>query len=120
MFFILIILIFGIVIVYKNKNNFITHILLTVLMYGLYIYLWFIPSIMDNTYHDMNKPYVDSALGVAIMFIFSMPIYLLIHAFFIWYAKKNKLKKILIIHFIGVVLLVIQLVTFLFKTNFLS
>ncbi len=117
MLYILIILIVGIIFVNKTKNNYITHIFLSVLMYGLYIYLWFIPSIMDKTYHNINKPHVDSALGVAIVFIFSMPVYLLIHAFFIWYAKKNKLKKILIIHWTGIVLLMIQLVIFLYKVN---
>ncbi len=104
----------------EKKSIIIIHILLSILMYGFYLFLWFVPSIMNNTYYDENKHYVDSAMGVAIVFIFSMPIYLLIHIFFIWYSKKNKFKKILIIHLIGIALLIVQTLTFLFKTNFLN
>ncbi len=94
----------------------ILHIGLIILMYGLYVYLWLLTSISNNR----NMHYTDSALGVAIMFIFSIPIYFLIHVFFIWRSKKKGLKKILIIHLTGVTLLIIQIATFLFKTNFLS
>lgn len=92
MLYILIILVFG-VIMYKNKDNYIVHIILSILMYGLYIFLWFIPSI-ENSSYDENKHHTDSALGVAIMFIFSMPIYLIVHTLFIWYSKKKQLRNI--------------------------
>ncbi len=120
MLYILIILITGTILLKIKKSNYITHILLIILMYGFYIYLWFLPSIANNAYYDENKHHVDTGLGIAIMFIFSMPIYFLIHAFFIWRSKKKGLKKILIVHLIGVTLLFIQIATFLFKTNFLS
>jgi len=120
MLFLLILLTIGTIILFKNRNNYIVHVILCTLMYVLYVYLWFLPTIVNNTNYNENKHHTDSAMGVAIMFLFSMPIYLLIHVLFIRYSRKNKAKKIFIIHVIGIILLIIQLVTFLIKTNFLS
>lgn len=120
MLFIFILLIIGTILLYKKRSNYIVHIILCFLMYAFYVYLWFLPSIINNTHYDENKPHTDSAMGVAIMFLFSMPLYLLVHIIFIRYSNKNKTKKIFIIHLIGITLLILQLIIFLIKTNFLS
>lgn len=106
------------ILIYKNKNKYISQGIILFLMYGLYVYLWFLPAIVNNTTHTDKHP-TDVAMGVAILFIFSMPVYLLIHTLFLWYAKRKRLKKIFRIHFIGIILLTIQTLLFLVKTNFL-
>ncbi len=123
MLYLLVLIVLGFLVYkFRKRNNF--HPILILLMYGFYLLLWFVPKI-DTTVTNTGehiKHQTDSAMGVAILFLFTMPIYLLVHIAFIIYSKKMTSHRTIIFksHIIGVVLLAIQVVTFLIKTNFLS
>ncbi len=117
----LLILIIMSVLLYKYREYDRFHLILIILMYGFYLLLWFMPEIDDTVVStEEHIKHTNSALGVSILFLLTMPVYLLIHIIFIMFAKKkiNFRSKIFKSHIIGSILLLIQIAIFLVKTNF--
>ena len=73
----------------KFGKNWKFHLVLNILMYGFFLYLWFIMLIPKSHIGHRGDP----GLGFGLFTIWLAPIFILINLFSIFHAKKLMIRK---------------------------
>lgn len=100
----------------KFGKNWKFHLVLNILMYGFFLYLWFIMLIPKSHIEHRGDP----GLGFGLLTIWLAPIFILINLFSIFYAKKINDKKIYRINIIALIFCFLHIVLFLIITSIAS